>query len=138
MPLLLWGTALGFDAMSRFTGELLLGDFAVWPLGIGLFLAASTVAGEFYGWLRLSHSAPNLRITMWLLLADLATLSLIAASLWLRLTESGSPVQLTLLGFGAALLTGLARDAIGPQATHLRVAPPAERAPRVEKATTPR
>ena len=139
MPLILWGIALGFDTMERFADEPLLGRVAIWPLALGLLLAASYAAGELYEWLRLPRHAPSLRITMWLLLADMVTLSLFAGSLWLSLREKGSPVQLTLLGFGAALLTGLAREALGPKTAHLRVARPIERS-RVSKpsTTTPR
>ena len=116
-PLFLWGMTLGFDAMSRFAGEALLGAVAVWPLAAGIVAGVSVAAIELGDWLRLPVKSAHQPPGLWLLLGDVAVLAIFAASFWIRLTGGGRiAIQLAVAGFGGALLVGLGRDLTGVRA----------------------
>ena len=134
-PLILWGTSLGFDAMSRLTEDPRLGRVALLPLVLGVCVGVSVAALELHGVLRLPHASPSLRAAFWLLIADVAALGMFTASALVRWVglERGLALDLSMLGFFGAMLAGFTRDLLG-----VRTAPVRPGAPRVPAEECPR
>lgn len=121
-PLILWGSSLGFDGMSRFASEPRLALVAWVPLALGTALGVSAAALELHSLLRMKSGDPSQRSAFWVLIAEVTALGLFSASLLVRLRgmDAGLAVELSMYGFLTAMLTGFSRDLLG-----LRTARPA-------------
>lgn len=114
---MLWGVALGFDGMARFAHEPWLGAFALVPLGVGVSVGTYVAAGELCGFLRLGPGSSSHRAAFWILIAEVTTLGLCTASLWLRTQggHAGLAAELLVVGFVIAMVAGSSRDLLGVQ-----------------------
>lgn len=108
----LWGTAVGFFGMARFTHERLLEKVALWPLALGLLLGVTALATGLHRWLRLPARDARLRRGLWFLVVELCILGLLGSSLALGALGSGASVafELAAVGFLSAIAAGFARE----------------------------
>lgn len=110
-PLGLLGTAVIFDLIARFTGNLGLYGVSYWMIAAGIIGGLLAAGFGFMDWLSIRSNTRAKSVGGWHGLGNLVVVLLFAASWWMRSADPdrvpGSlAFLLSLLGFGLSLVTG--------------------------------